>query len=301
MWALIDPYNVPFANRRLLEGWFANSLPDLNQHDPEVARYLIQNTLWWIGTTGLDGIRQDTVPYVPKSFWAKLNAAIRRQFPAITNVGEVYSREPLVLAHFEDAGFRLFDFPLEEQIRRVFIEGERMSNLPASLARDRVYKHPRDIVTFFGSHDIRRFAERSTDEALKNAFTFLITTRGIPLIYYGDEIGMKGGGDPDNRRDFPDPASRTPEQQAVFEHVRTLLHLRKAQQALRGGTLRNLYADEKSYVYLREAPPHEAVLTVLGAFTDAVREALSAAGIEGVSKAGVHVLPRPDATPARTR
>ena len=278
MWTLIDPYRSPGLSRRVLEGWFGDRLPDLNQDDREVERYLIQNTLWWIGMTGIDGIRQDTVAYVAKRFWHKWMQAIRRQYPRFEVVGEVYSRDVRVVAHFEDTGLRLFDFPLQEALTDVFIDGEDLPDIPAVLARDAAYAHPGRLVTFLGLHDMRRFSEKGSHAALKNAFQFLLTSRGTPLIYYGDEIGMKGGGDPDNRRDFPggwqrDPrnafvaAGRAPEEQDVFTHVQTLLRLRAANPALRRGRLINLEANDDSYVYARRLEGHPTVVVSIGKAT----------------------------------
>ena len=247
-WTLIDPYASAATRRATLDGWFVNRLPDLNQSDAEVRRYLIQNALWWIGMTGLDGIRQDTLPYVPREFWREWNAAIRREYPDVRVVGEVLDRDPVLVSSYQHDVDTVFDFPLYFAIRRVFHEGKPLRELPAALAHDGLYKDPMMLVTLLGVHDVPRFAN---PESIRLAFTFLMTTRGIPLIYYGDEIAMQGGGDPDNRRDFPDPASWTPEQKAVFEYVRKLTRLRAENVHLRRGKLQNLLTEEQQYVYSR--------------------------------------------------
>jgi neopullulanase len=276
MWTLLDPYGAAGLSRRLLQGWFVNRLPDLNQNDREVERYLIQNSLWWFGRSGIDGARLDTVPYVPKAFWSAWMRAVRRQYPRAEAVGEVYSRDPRVVAHFEDTGMRLFDFPVQEAILKVFLDGGSLTAIPAALAADAVYARPARLVTFFGSHDVRRFRETGSHDALKNAFLLLLTTRGTPLIYYGDEIGMQGGGDPDNRRDFPggwpgdarnafEAAGRTPREQELFVHVQKLLRLRQQQPALRRGRLINLHAERTSYVYARALAGAATVVVALGA------------------------------------
>jgi glycosidase len=133
------------------------------------------------------------------------------------------------------------------------------------LQSDWLYVHPDTLVTFFANHDVPRFAgdEGSSPAKLKLAFGLTLTLRGIPELYYGDEIGMPGGGDPDNRRDFPggwpgDPKNaftaegRTPEQQDVFTYVQTLLRLRRGHPALQGGRLWHLFSDDTAYVFLRE-------------------------------------------------
>jgi neopullulanase len=268
MWSLVDPYASPGLSRAMLEGWFVDQLPDLNQDDPEVERYLIQNTLWWIGVTGVDAVRADTVPYVPKRFWRRWMRAIQREYPRFQVLAEVYSSDPAILAHFQDLGVRLFDFPGHEVLREVFIRGLRLPRIPAVLIHDKSYVDANRLVTFLGSHDVPRFREQGTHDALKSAFQFLLTGRGTPMIYYGDEIGLKGGGDPDNRRDYPpgafDAERRTAEEQDVFGHVQRLLRLRAATPALRRGRLTNLLATGDSYVYARHIPGEPAVIVALG-------------------------------------
>jgi neopullulanase len=238
----------PAVRRATTEGWFAGVLPDLNQRNREVSRYLIQNALWWIGTTGIDGIRQDTVPYVEPSFWRDWNAAIRREYPTLDVVGEVFSRDARLLTTFDRAGFAsLFDFPLYFAARNVFARRTpRYADLPAALALGPANTR----VTFLGNHDVRRLRTELPDiQAVKDAFTFQLTTRGIPMIYSGDEIGMEGGEDPDNRRDFPSESG--PAGSDVLNHVRALLQLRARTPALRSGTLQNLAAGAGHYVFAR--------------------------------------------------
>ncbi|HEX2094039.1 MAG TPA: alpha-amylase family glycosyl hydrolase [Longimicrobiaceae bacterium] len=273
-WTLADPYSPPEVRRPVLDGWFINILPDLNQDDPEVARYLIQNTLWWVGMTGIDGIRQDTWPYVPRPFWRDWMDAIRRQYPTLRVVGEVFDGDPTMIAFFEggrvqfdgidDRVDALFDFPLYFTLRNAFGQGRPLREVAQMLSHDRLYLRPTSLVTFLGLHDVARFMNErgATVEGLKLAHTFLLTARGTPLIYYGDEIAMPGGGDPDNRRDFPggwprDPrnafeaSGRTADEQAVFEHVRKLLRLRAGRSDLRGADTENLHVGEQSWVYRR--------------------------------------------------
>jgi glycosidase len=259
-WTLIDPHATPATQASTLDGWFVDVLPDLNQGDPEVARYLIQNTLWWIARSGIDGIRQDTVPYVPRGFWWDWNAAIHGSYPNFSVVGEIYDTDPALTAFFQAglAGFdSVFDFPLQDAIARVFTDKAPVRELPRILAHDSLYPDASRLVTFVGLHDMPRFLHRdgANPDGLKQAFTFLLTTRGIPMIYYGDEIGITGGDDPDNRRDFPASAftasGRTPAQQDLFEHVRKLLRLRAATPALRQGRLVDLVVDDDVYAFAR--------------------------------------------------
>jgi glycosidase len=189
-------------------------------------------------------------------------------------VGELFDGNPALVSFFQGGRARydgvdtgidaLFDFPLYYAVRRVFAGDAPMRDLAVALGHDHLYPRPELLVTFLGLHDVARYANqpKASPDALRAAFTFLFTTRGIPLVYYGDEVGMPGGEDPDNRRDFPggfpgDPrdaftaAGRTPAEQGVFEHVRALARLRKSQPALRRGRLVNLLVEEHAYVFAR--------------------------------------------------
>jgi len=269
--------------RSTLDGWFINLLPDLNQDDPETAAYLIQNSLWWIGMTGLDAVRQDTLPYVPRTYWSRWTAALKREYPHLTILGEMWDGNPQLVSFFQggrarfdgvDSGVEtLFDFPLYYAVRDVFAKGQPMTRLAQTLAADTNYVNPRVLVTFLGLHDTARFMSEpgATTTGLKNAFTFLLTTRGTPMIYYGDEIAMAGGGDPDNRRDFPggwnedarnafEIAGRTPEEESVHAHVKQLLQLRQVLSPLRRGDFVELAADANSYVFARVTPEASVVM-----------------------------------------
>ncbi len=274
-WTLADPHGTADTRRSTLDGWFVNLLPDLNQDDPEVARYIIQNSLWWVAVSGMDGIRQDTWPYVPRTFWRDWMTALRREFPALKVLGEVSDGNPALVSFFEGGRVRfdgvddqvdmLYDYPLFYPLRRAFGEGRRIREVAEMLANDRMYRDPAgSLVTFLGLHDVPRFMNDrgATTAGLKLAYTFLLTTRGTPLLYYGDEIGLPGGGDPDNRRDFPggwpgDPrnafeaAGRTAEEQSVYAHLAGLLKLRAEHAELRGAGTENLVTGEQIFVYRR--------------------------------------------------
>jgi glycosidase len=275
-WTVADPHAPPELRASTLDGWFVNILPDLNQDDPEVARYLIQNALWWVGMTGLDGIRQDTLPYVPRRFWRDWSAALHREYPRLRIVGEMWDGDPALVSFFQGGARRfdgvdsgidtLFDFPLFYPVRRAFGEGKPLKEVATMLAHDGLYPDAASLVTFAGNHDTPRFMNEpgASGEGLGLAFTFLLTARGLPMIYAGDEIGMPGGGDPDNRRDFPggwpdDPrdafteAGRTPAERSVFDRVRTLARLRAELPALRRGKHVSLAVGEQVYAFARVA------------------------------------------------
>jgi glycosidase len=282
-WTLMDPYSQRATRRETLEGWFINLLPDMNQSDLDVRRYEIQNALWWVGMTGVDAIRQDTMPYVPREFWREWSMALRREFPRVRTVGEVFDADPAFTSFYQggrrghdgiDTGYdSVFDFPLYFALRSAFARNGDLREVPRALAHDFLYPNPSMLVTFLGLHDVERFMSEpgATSATLRMAYTALFTLRGVPMVYYGDEIGMRGGKDPDNRRDFPGgwahdahnaftQEGRTPEEDETFRHVQSLARIRRASPALREGKMINLYATEKQWVYAREISQSQAVV-----------------------------------------
>ncbi len=283
--SIVDPAADPARRKATLEGWFANFLPDLNQKDPEVARYLTQNTLWWIGVTGLDGIRQDTFPYVPRTYWADWMDAIKAEHPNFTVIGEVYDGNPVNVAFFQGGEARydgvdskldtVFDFALHFRLVATFATGGEAFVLRDMLGADHRYVRPEVLVPFLGNHDLQRFATIAGGDLkrLRLAQTFLLTTRGTPQLYYGDEIGMTGGSDPDNRRDFPggfpgdprdafSPGGRSKKQAGVYDHVRRVLAARESHAALRGPSTSFVLANATVLAYVRENGPERALVVL---------------------------------------
>jgi glycosidase len=281
--SLIDPHASMRMKRNLTEGWFFGILPDMNTENPIVEQYLLQNSVWWAEISGLDGFRVDTFPYVGRKFWANWHVELRRLYPYLTTIGEVFHPDPSVTAFFTggvrrydgiDSGLStVFDFPTFFTLRDVLLRNAPTGRIADVLRHDALYTHPQMLVPFFANHDVPRFAsaEGSTPAKLKLAFGLTLTLRGIPEIYYGDEIGMPGGGDPDNRRDFPGgwigdandaftQAGRTRDQQEIFSYVQTLLRLRREHAALRSGQLWHLASDESSYVFVRESEEERIVV-----------------------------------------
>ncbi|HKM46155.1 MAG TPA: alpha-amylase family glycosyl hydrolase, partial [Terriglobales bacterium] len=280
---LVDPHASPREYLATLNGWFAGKLPDLNPDDPELATYLAQNAMWWTESAQLDGCRLDTFPYSTRQFWSGWHERLRQVYPQINSVGEVWDGDSTITSFFEggrkqfdgiDSGLAtVFDFPLQFALRDVIIKGESMEKIVDVLRHDELYPHPEMLVTFIGNHDNGRFVseEGSSPTKLKAALSLLLTLRGIPQIYSGDEIALPGGGDPDNRRDFPggfpgDPhnaftaSGRTPEQQDVFAYVQSLLALRKTHPALRTGKQWHIGWDESYYAFLRELPEEKLLV-----------------------------------------
>jgi glycosidase len=280
---LVDPHASPREYLNTLDGWFAGKLPDLNPDDPKLGLYLAQNAMWWTETAQLDGFRLDTFPYSTRQFWSGWHERIRQVYPQINGIGEVADGDPSITSFFEggrmqfdgiDSGLAtVFDFPLFYALRDVVIKGAPMQRIVDILRHDELYPHPETLVTFIGNHDDRRFVseEGSSPAKLKAAMSLLLTLRGIPQIYSGDEIAMPGGDDPDNRRDFPggfpgDPhnaftsGGRSTEQQDVFAYVQSLLALRKGHAALRTGKQWHIGWDDNYYAFLRELPEEKLLV-----------------------------------------
>ena len=211
--ALINPHAPERDKVGTLDGWFANVLPDMNTESPAVAQYLRQNAVWWIEETGADGLRIDTFPYVDRAFWHGFNGELKELFPRLTEVGEVFNPDPVITSSFAGGVTRAgvdtelytpFDFPTYFALRDVFVKGAPMSKLADVLGEDALYPHPERLVPFIGNHDTERFATAAGSEgSVELALAYVLTTRGMAQIYSGDEIAMQGGGDPENRHDFP--------------------------------------------------------------------------------------------------
>ena len=280
---LVDPHASPRENLNTLDGWFAGKLPDLNPDDPALALYLAQNAMWWTEIAQLDGFRLDTFPYSTRQFWSGWHERLRQVYPQINAVGEVADGDSTITSFFEggrkqfdgvDSGLAtVFDFPLRDALRDVVIKGAPIEKIVEVLRHDALYPHPETLVTFIGNHDQQRFlSEKGSSPAkLKAACALLLTLRGIPQIYSGDEIAMPGGNDPDNRRDFPggfpgDPhnaftaAGRTAEQQDVFAYVQALLALRQSHAALRTGKQWHIGWGDTYYAFLRELPEEKLLV-----------------------------------------
>jgi glycosidase len=275
---LVDPHAPRQAWSAITNGWFTDAMPDLNQENPLVSRYLIQNALWWVETANLDGIRLDTFPFVNRAFWHDFHAELHSVYPRLTTVGEIFNGDPELTSFFAggvahrgiDTGLDTpFDFPVYFALRAVLLQGKPMTDLAKVLRQDALYPHPERLVSFIGNHDTTRFMTEAggSAEKLKLALGLLMTLRGMPQLYSGDEIGMQGGADPDNRRDFPGgfpgdarsafiQSSRTAQEEEVFAWTSGLLKLRATHPALQTGIEQNLFADENLFAFVRS--PDEA-------------------------------------------
>ena len=283
-WTTMNPYASYQTQARNIDGWFINILPDFNQDDPEVAKYLTQNSLWWLESNGFDTIRMDTLPHVPRTFWEKWGTAIHKEYPKVNILGELYDGDPALLAYFQ-AGRRgfdgvdtqidtLYDYSLFYTLRSAFAQGNSIRDVQKMFAHDWLFPNPSVLTTFVGLHDMERFMNEkgATVEGLKLAQTLIMTSRGTPLLYYGDELAMRGAGDPDNRKDFPGgfagdkqdaftEKGRTAEENDVWNHVAKLGALRKQLEPLRDGKTLFVLDEEQQTAYVR-ATENQAVLMI---------------------------------------
>ncbi|HEY3025174.1 MAG TPA: alpha-amylase family glycosyl hydrolase [Pyrinomonadaceae bacterium] len=282
---LLSPHSNQDEFRNTLDGWFNDDLPDMNQEEPEVARYEIQNALWWIGATGIDGIRQDTIQYMPRSFIRDLANAFHRQYPKMWMVGEVFERDAAQTAFFigGHTGWdridtkldSVFDFSLWNVSLLAFTNKLPMRALRDQLKYDALYPDPLKITILTNNHDTIRFMslDGATLEGAMMHTAFTLSVRGIPQLYYGEEIAMEGKGDPDNRRDFPggfpddsrsafEAGGRTAKEQGMYEWTRSWIRLRAGHSALRGGRLIDLFYDDDAYVFARQDQNEMVIIAI---------------------------------------
>jgi glycosidase len=287
---LLSPNAATAERKPTLDGWFDDSLPDINQEEPEVARYEIQNSLWWIGVTGIDGIRQDTIQYMPRFFIRDLSSALHRQYPKMWMVGEVFDHDSVQTSffigghtgwdHVDTELDSVFDFPLWQRSLDVFTNKKPVRALRDLLKYDGLYPEASRLTTMLNNHDVRRTIsiEGMTMEGAMLHTAFLLSVRGIPQLYYADEIALAGGEDPDNRRDFPGgfpgdhrnaftKGGRTPEEQRMFEWTRDWIRLRREHPAIRRGQTIDLVYDNDIYVFARRNMDETVIIVVNRAAT----------------------------------
>lgn len=282
---VLSPHGNQEEVRNTLDGWFSDDLPDMNQEQLEVARYEIQNALWWVGMTGIDGIRQDTIQYMPRAFIRELSNSLDRQYPTMWMVGEVFERDAAQTAFFigGHVGWdgldtkldSVFDFALWNASLQVFTGKLPVRALRDQLKYDALYPDASKVTTLVNNHDTARFISLpggSLEGAMMHA-AFALSVRGIPQLYYGEEIAMEGNGDPDNRRDFPGgfpgdarsaftAAGRTERERQMYEWTRAWVRLRAEHSALRNGRLIDLFYDDDAYVFARRSGKETVIITI---------------------------------------
>ncbi|MDL2281949.1 glycoside hydrolase family 13 protein [Parabacteroides sp. OttesenSCG-928-G06] len=291
-----DPYASDYDKKKALDGWFVEPMPDLNQRNRHVARYLIQTSIWWIEYAGLNGIRQDTHPYADFDFMAGWCKEVNAEYPDFNIVGETWYNSNVAVSYWQkesrlaaprNSNLRcVMDFPLMEIMTKAFDEeagyGTGLNRLYDYLGQDIVYANPLELLIFLGNHDTSRFArnEKEADnfDRFRQAYTFLLTTRGIPQLYYGEEIAMyadKKDGDGGLRADFPggwkddarnvfSPEERTSQQASRYDFMQQLLHWRKNKEAVHKGDIKHFAPNRGVYVYERKYGEESVVVFLNG-------------------------------------
>ena len=295
--SVMDIHASAYEKKIATDGWFTSAMPDFNQRNRHVARYLIQSSIWWIEYAGINGIRQDTHPYADFDFMSQWCKEVLNEYPYFNIVGETWLNSNVLVSYWQkDSKLAaplnsnlptVMDFPLQALMNQAFDEetgewGGGLYKLYDYQTQDLVYADPMNLLTFLDNHDTSRFAQ--TDEMAKNlkrykqAMVFLLTTRGIPQIYYGTEIlmtGDKGKGDGDLRKDFPGgwqgdtrncfvENGRTEQENEAFEFTRQLLNWRKGNQVIGKGSLKHYSIQNGVYVYQREFNGKSVVVIMNG-------------------------------------
>lgn len=226
-------------------------LPDLNQDNPETANYLIDSMKFWARESGADGFRIDTVKHVPRSFWKTFNSEMRRaEGDDFLLLGEIYTPSPEVQANYLREGMHsAFDFPLYYAIKESFGQSQSMRKLGDIFAKDNLYPDANLLSPFIDNHDVPRFVHEVKDrpiDRLKLSLAFIMTIRGLPMMYYGTETALAGGADPDNRRDM-----NFGQNPGMTSHVKIFTDLRKQHRALRRGKQLEMWQDDQVYGFTR--------------------------------------------------
>jgi glycosidase len=261
--------------KNVSEGWFVDDMPDLNQKNLFVGKYIIQNTIWWIEYSGLDGIREDTYPYVDQKFLSGWGKIILDEYPAMNIVGEVWTGNSIFLADYQKGNDlsitpetnlpSVTDFDMRDSYYAYLSGNGSLYNIYETLTEDFIYPDPDKLVTFIDNHDLARgmFYAKGNIKKFKIALALLLTTRGIPQILYATEIGMVGGEDhgtlrsdfpggfPGDERDAFIMEGRTDEENEVFNFLAKLLKLRKQYPELSKGSLIHFPPENGVYIYFK--------------------------------------------------
>ncbi len=280
--SLHDPYASQYDITAHSDGWFDSTMPDLNQRNPFMATYLIQNSIWWVEYADLGGIRMDTWPYPDKNFMSVWSKRMGEEYPNFNIVGEEWSLNPSIVSAWQKGKINkngyvsylrsLMDFPTNAALIEALNTDEKVWNqglvrLYQAIANDFVYANPNDLVIFPDNHDMSRFFTQLHEDynKFKNGMVFLLTTRGIPQIYYGTEIlmtnpksdehgeirsDMPGGWDGDKKNVFTNTNMSTAETNAK-NFVSTLLKWRKNTPVIHSGKLKHFAPENGFYVQFR--------------------------------------------------
>ena len=277
---LFDPYASKKDFKQMADGWFTTEMPDMNQSNPYTANFLIQHALWTVEEFGIDGWRIDTYAYNDLEFMNRCNKALMDEYPRLTMFGETWVHGVPNQSYFCQNNYDLpyksnlqapTDFQtlwgITDAMTKDFGWTDGVNSLYTKLAQDFVYKDPTRNVIFLDNHDMARFYSVVNEDMDKylSSLSWLMTCRGIPQIYYTDEIATTGTTSPNDgyvRLDFPggwknDPANkftiqgRTQQDQAIYQHLATLANYRKTSSALTTGKFMQFFPVDGIYVYFR--------------------------------------------------
>ena len=288
---VLDPYASKVDMAETVDGWFVSSMPDLNQRNPHVIKYLIQNSIWWIETVGIDGIRMDTYPYADRQAMAEWMKVLDKEYPNFNTVGETWVTEPAYTAAWQkdsklsDVNSYLktvMDFAFFDRLSQAKNEEtddwwKGWNRIYNSLCYDYLYTDPSSVMAFIENHDTDRFLGNGKDStALKQAYALLLTMKRIPQLYYGTEIlmnGTKAETDGNVRQDFPGGfpgdkvnkftrEGRTKAENAMFDWTSRLLHWRQNNDVIINGSQTQFIPHRGVYVLARQHNG-KTVLTIL--------------------------------------
>lgn len=286
-----DPYAAEIDKKAMNEGWFVPQMPDLNQRNPFLANYLIQNSIWWIETLGLEGIRQDTYPYPDKYFMAKWAKAIMREYPLFSMVGEEWSYNPLLVGYWQQGnknkeGYEshlshTMDFPLQKAIQNALTQDEGWDTgliaLYDALANDFAYADPKRLMLFLDNHDMDRALTQYNNDTtlLKMGLATLMCLPRVPQMYYGTEVLLNNTGKPHDhgriRTDFPGGwagdkkngfkgKKLSPQEKEMQDFVSEIAHFRKNSKAIHHGKTIHFVPENGVYVLFRRYKEESVVL-----------------------------------------
>ena len=288
---VLDPYASKVDKRETIDGWFVRSMPDLNQKNPHVMTYLIQNSEWWIETVGIDGIRMDTYPYADRKAMSQWMKILNEEYPTFNTVGETWVTEPAYTAAWQkDSKLSkvnsylktVMDFSFYDKINLAKHEEtdawwKGLNRIYNSLCYDYLYENPSSVMAFIENHDTDRFLENGKDTlALKQALALLLTINRIPQLYYGTEVLMNGTKevtDGNVRCDFPGgfagdkhnaftAEGRTKAENAMFNWLSKLLKWRRNNMVITKGKQIQFIPYKGVYVIARQWND-QTILTIL--------------------------------------
>lgn len=281
----IDPYVTDGDKQLYKDGWFVETMPDLNQNNPLMARYLIQNSIWWISYLGLDGIRMDTYPYSDEDFMNQWGCTIEKEFPSFSIVGEETSDNPVLTSYWQAGSLinpntsciqSMLDFPIQVSINKALLEEENywsgLVMLHQMLANDILYTKAENMVIFVDNHDMDRFFRQvNQDTALfKMGLSMVYTLRGIPQVFYGTEYAFQNQTerhDGEIRQDMLggfDHTQNEPskEEKAAKSFLKELGQWRLQSEAVRKGAFRHYRVENGIYVYFRYTENEKVMVVV---------------------------------------